>query len=135
MKRKPDTHTAIRRLHDAAQDIVQGFRNVSADVYKTPQHNAEVRIPVLMQGTDMRVTIEAGPSVVMRNADENAAMKASDKPYLAAGEEAKQEAVAVLAVYASEIKAASFDGEWMDAEDERHFVRVVAAMKALEVAA
>lgn len=135
MKRKPDTHTAIRRLHDAAQDIVQGFRNVSADVYKTPQHNAEVRIPVLMQGTDMRVTIEAGPSVVMRNAVENAAMKASDKPYLAAGEEAKQEAVAVLAVYASEIKAASFDGEWMDAEDERHFVRVVAAMKALEVAA
>lgn len=135
MKRKPDTHTAIRRLHDAAQDIVQGFRNVSADVYKTPQHNAEVRIPVLMQGTDMRVTIEAGPSVVMRNAVENAAMKASDKPYLAAGEEAKQEAVAVLAVYASEIKAASFDGEWMDAEDERHFVRVVAAMKALEVMA
>lgn len=135
MKRKPDTHTAIRRLHDAAQDIVQGFRNVSADVYKTPQHNAEVRIPVLMQGTDMRVTIEAGPSVVMRNAVENAAMKASDKPYLAAGDEAKQEAVAVLAVYASEIKAASFDGEWMDAEDERHFVRVVAAMKALEVAA
>lgn len=135
MKRKPDTHTAIRRLHDAAQDIVQGFRNVSADVYKTPQHNPEVRIPVLMQGTDMRVTIEAGPSVVMRNAVENAAMKASDKPYLAAGEEAKQEAVAVLAVYASEIKAASFDGEWMDAEDERHFVRVVAAMKALEVAA
>lgn len=135
MKRKPDTHTSIRRLHDAAQDIVQGFRNVSADVYKTPQHNAEVRIPVLMQGTDMRVTIEAGPSVVMRNAVENAAMKASDKPYLAAGEEAKQEAVAVLAVYASEIKAASFDGEWMDAEDERHFVRVVAAMKALEVMA
>lgn len=135
MKRKPDTHTAIRRLHDAAQDIVQGFRNVSADVYKTPQHNAEVRIPVLMQGTDMRVTIEAGPSVVMRNAVENAAMKASDKPYLDAGEEAKQEAVAVLAVYASEIKAASFDGEWMDAEDERHFVRVVAAMKALEVMA
>lgn len=53
MKRKPDTHTAIRRLHDAAQDIVQGFRNASADVYKTPQHNAEVRIPVLMQGTDI----------------------------------------------------------------------------------
>lgn len=135
MKRKPDTHTAIRRLYDAARDIVDGTRNASADVYKTPQHNAEVRIPVLMQGTDMRVTIESGPSVAMRNAVEHAAMKASDKPYLAAGEEAKQEAVAVLAVYASEIKAASFDGEWMDAEDERHFVRVVAAMKALEVMA
>ena len=136
MKRKPDTHTAVRRLHDAARDIVDGMRNVSADVYKKPQHNSEVRIPILMQGTDMRVTIEAGPGVVMRNAVEHAAMQASDKPYIAAGEQAKQEAVTVLAMYASEIKAASFDdGKWMDLEDERHFVRVVAAMKALEVMA
>lgn len=111
MKRKPDTHTAIRRLHDAAQDIVQGFRNVSADVYKTPQHNAEVRIPVLMQGTDMRVTIESGPSVAMRNAVEHAAMKASDKPYLAAGEEAKQEAVAVVG---------TFDAKRLMAIEKRH---------------
>lgn len=137
MKRKPDTHTAIRRLHDAAQDIVQGFRGVSADVFKTPQTNSEVRIPILMQGTDMRVTIEAGPSVVMRNAIELAAMKASDKPYREPDADAKQEAVALLAIYAMEVKDANAcaDGKWMDAEDERHFVRIVAAMKALEVAA
>lgn len=136
MKRNPDTHTAIRRLHDAARDIVDGARTASADVYKKPQHNSEVRIPILMQGTDMRVTVEAGPGVAMRNAIEHAAMKASDKPFIASGEEARQEAVAVLAIYASEIKAASFEGgEWMDAEDQRHFARVAAAMKALEVMA
>lgn len=134
MKRKPDTHTAIRRLHDAARDIVDGTRNVSADVFKKSQANSEVHIPILMQGTDMRVTIEAGPSVAMRNAVEHAAMQASDKPYREPGADAKQEAVVLLGVYASEIKAASFDdGKWMDADDERHFVRVAAAMKALEV--
>lgn len=134
MKRKPDTHTAIRRLHDAARDIVDGTRNVSADVFKKSQANSEVHIPILMQGTDMRVTIEAGPSVAMRNAVEHAAMQASDKPYREPGADAKQEAVVLLGAYASEIKAASFsDGKWMDADDERHFMRVAAAMKALEV--
>ncbi len=81
--------------------------------------------------------IEAGPSVAMRNVVENAAMKASDKPYVAPGADAKSEAVALLAIYASEIKAAGqcADGKWMDAGDERHFGRVVAAMKALGVEA
>jgi len=137
MKRKPDTHTAIRRLYDAASDIVQCTRNASADVFKTPQHDAAVHIPILMQGTDMRVTIEAGPNVAMRNAVEHAAMQASNKPYIEPGADAKQEAVALLAIYASEVKDANAcaDGKWMDAEDERHFVRIVAAMKALEVVA
>ena len=96
MKRKPDTRTAIRRLHDAARDIVDGTRNVSADVFKKSQANSEVHIPILMQGTDMRVTIEAGPSVAMRNAVEHAAMQASDKPYREPGADAKQEAVVLL---------------------------------------
>ena len=135
MSRKPNTHTAVRRLFEAASDIVQGTRKVMAESTGKPHHNAEVRIPILISGTDMRVTVEAGPSVAMRNAVEDAAMKASDKPYVAAGAEAKSEAVALLAIYASEIKSAGqcADGKWMDAEDERHFGRVVSTMKALGV--
>lgn len=137
MSRKPNTHTAVRRLFEAASDIVQGSRQAMTETLGKPHHHAEVRIPILMGGTDMRVTVEAGPSVAMRNAVEGAAMKASDKPYIAPGSEARNEAVTLLAIYASEIKDSGqcADGKWMDAEDERHFVRVVAAMKALGVEA
>lgn len=135
MSRKPNTHTAVRRLFEAASDIVHGTRNVMHESTGKPHHHAEVHIPILFGGTDMRVTVEAGPSVAMRNAVENAAMQASDKPYIAPGAKAKSEAVALLATYASEIKDAGqcLEGKWMDAEDERHFGRVVAAMKALGV--
>ena len=37
-------------------------------------------LPILMHGTDMRVTIEAGPKIAARNAIEHAQMEASGKP-------------------------------------------------------
>lgn len=130
--KKPDTHTAMRRLFQATSDIVAGVRKVHADAGMPS--SGELRVPVLFQGTDMRVVIEAGPGVAMRNVVENAQMKASDKPVNEPGLNAKQEAMTLLAMYASELQDANCtDGQFTDPAEKAFFNRVVDAIKALDL--
>ena len=133
--KKPNTTTAMPRLHQAVCDIVQGVRTAHTSVGQNSQ-KTDMRIPVLFQGTDMRVTIEAGPGVAMRNAIEHAQMQATDKPATAPGLDARLEAIALLGIYASEIKnwnTRTGATDWLDADEEKHFHRIVDAMRALEL--
>lgn len=130
---KNDNHTALRRLHKAVTDIVQGTRAVFTAQGKPC---AELRLPVLFHGTDMRVTIEAGPGTAMRNALEHAQMQATDKPAPEPGLNARLEAMALLALYASEIEdtnTLSGRVEWDDEDEKKHFHRIVSAMRALSL--
>lgn len=74
---KTTRRSPIHRLYEAAKEIVDGTRKVFIE---QGQDAREVRLPILMHGTDMRVTIQAGPNVAARNAIEHAQMKASDNP-------------------------------------------------------
>jgi hypothetical protein len=130
--KKPGTTTAMRRLFQATKDVVDGTRKAYADAGMPGAQ--ELRVPVLFQGTDMRVTIEAGPGVAMRNALENAQMKASDKPAKEPGLDARLEALTLLSIYASELKSMqAVNGKFVSPDDERHFNRVVMAMKMLDI--
>jgi len=129
--KKQNTATAMRRLYQATSDIVAGMRKVYAE--NDMPSSGEIRVPVLFRGTDMRVTIEAGQGVAMRNAVEHAQMSASDKPVNEPGLSARGEAITLLAMYASEIKDNSTaSGRFVDPDDEKFFNRVVSAMKALD---
>lgn len=77
MKVKTSEQSPVAVLYRAAKAIVDGTRQVFADNGKDA---SELRLPILMHGTDMRVTIEAGPRVAARNAIEEAQSKASGKP-------------------------------------------------------
>lgn len=77
MKVKTPKNSPIAVLYTAAREIVDGTRGV----FERNGHDArEIRLPILMHGTDMRVTIEAGPKVAARNAIEEAQSKASGRP-------------------------------------------------------
>ena len=77
MKVKTPKHSPIAILYGAAKEIIDGTRKVFE---QQGQDARELRLPILMHGTDMRVTIEAGPAIAARNAVEHAQMKASGKP-------------------------------------------------------
>ena len=101
-------------------------------------HGVVLQHPVTDEAEDaghhMRVTIEAGPGVAMRNALENAQMKASDKPAKEPGLDARLEALTLLSIYASELKSMqAVNGKFLSPDDERHFNRVVMAMKMLDI--
>lgn len=133
--KKPNATTAMPRLYQACHDIVQGVRSAHASVGQSS--DAEMRIPVLFKGTDMRCTIEAGSGTAMRNAVEHAQMQGTNKPAVEPGLDARLEAITLLGIYASELKDSNTLGrktEWADPKEERHFNRVVSAMRALGVA-
>lgn len=77
---KPPKGNAMERLHDAARDIVDGVRKAARSTGQKGTANLPVHIPVLMAGTDMRVVIEAGPSIAAQNASNHAAMQAGTVP-------------------------------------------------------
>ena len=77
MKTKTPKNSPIAVLYTAADEIVRGTR----EVFTKQGHDArEIRLPILIHGTDMRITIESGPKIAARNAIENAQMSASGKP-------------------------------------------------------
>ncbi len=123
------------RLHQAVTDIVAATRGVFVEQgHATHGHNIDLRLPVLFSGTDMRCTIEAGPSTARRNAIENAQMHASGKPATEPGLDARQEAVQLLTMYATEFKdSESLAGRFIDPDDEAFFTRIVNAIKALDL--
>lgn len=77
MKTKTPKDSPISVLYSAAKQIVDETRKVFSS---QGQDAREIRLPILMHGTDMRVTIESGPAVAARNAVEHAQMQASGKP-------------------------------------------------------
>ena len=118
MKVKTPKDGPIDRLYRAAVEIVDGTRKVFAQQGHDPR---EVRLPILMHGTDMRVTIEAGPAVAARNAVEHAQMQASGKPAEPAVDMSRvlRDAAAIIKQSADETRGAhTINGRWRVNEAE-----------------
>lgn len=133
MKTKTPKNSPIAILYTAAKEIVDGTRRVFSE---QGQDAREIRLPILMQGTDMRVTIEAGPKIAARNAVEHAQMQASGKPVepIVSVRKTIEEVRFLLGIYASEIKdSRKFDEEdWeKGCQDRKTFDRILAALGAL----
>lgn len=140
MSKKVNTTTAMPRLYAAVVDIVTGTRQVIDKTTGGGKHSA-LSIPVHFAGTDMRVTIEAGPGIAALNAIQGAEMKASGKPSTdtlgVIGE-----AMMLLALHAAELKQDNLDlqdthpegAEWTCEQDRKtfeHCLRVVRGLEAL----
>jgi len=133
MKVKTPKDSPIAVLYSAASRIVAETRKVFEN---NGQDAREIRLPILMHGTDLRVTIEAGPKIAARNAIEHAQMQASGKPVEPTVDMDKviDEARALLAQYASEIKdSRTYLQEHWDqgCQDKRLYDRCVDAVKGL----
>lgn len=121
MKTKTSKDGPIATLYKAAREIVDGTRKVFAE---QGQDAREIRLPILIQGTSMRITIEDGPAVAARNAVEHAQMQASGKPVEPIVDMSKtlHTAQALLWAYAQTLadQCTGNRGEWMPQfEDER----------------
>lgn len=134
MKVKTPKSSPIHVLYTAAKEIVDGTRQVFE---RQGQDAREIRLPILMHGTDMRVTIEAGPKVAARNAIEHAQMEASGKPVEPTIDMGKtlQEAQMLLGLYATDLEAEhqklapGGGADWHRTKDYK--ARCIAAMQAL----
>jgi hypothetical protein len=132
MKVKTPAGGPIEALYVAAKSIVDNTRKVFSD---HGEDATELRLPILMHGADMRVTIEAGPKVAARNAIEEAQCKASGSGDLGPRLDMTaviNEAKALLASYAAEvhdrIEASDHDH---DQADEKIMQRCLATAKGL----
>lgn len=112
----------IERLYLAADEIVSKTRAAFRDA---GQSSPEIRLPILIHGTDMRITIQAGPQIAARNAIERAQMQASGKPVEPMVDMSRtlQTAKALLGIMAAdaEAKRRSADQgsqEWHQGNDE-----------------
>lgn len=133
MKVKTPKDSPIAVLYSAASRIVAETRKVFEN---NGQDAREIRLPILMHGTDLRVTIEAGPKIAARNAIEHAQMQASGKPVEPTVDMGKviDEARTLLAQYASEIKVSRtyLQEHWdQGCQDRRLYDRCVDAVKGL----
>lgn len=134
MKVNTPKNSPIAVLYTAAKEIVDSTRGVFA---KQGKDARELRLPILMHGTDMRVTIEAGPQVAARNAIEEAQMKVTGKPVEPSVDmtRALYEAKALLATDAASLRAAhTINGEWpeTEADAKASYDRYIAAIHGLK---
>jgi hypothetical protein len=104
MKVKTPKNSPIEALYQAAKQIVDGTRKVFNEQGKDAR---EIRLPILMHGTDMRVTIEAGSKIAARNAVEHAQMQATGKPVepLVDVGRTLQEAQSLIGLYFADLEA------------------------------
>lgn len=111
MAAKPNKHHPIHALYLAADEIVRRTRQVMAE---QKQPAGEIRLPIMMQGTDMRVTVEAGPRTAARNALEKAQLQASDgTARMLNPPDILADAQALLQQYARSLAASyQVDGQW-----------------------
>ena len=118
MKTKTPKNSPIAVLYTAAKEIVDGTREVFR---KQGQDAREIRLPILMHGTDMRVTIESGPKIAARNAIEHAQMEASGKPVEPTIDISKalDDARVLLGLFASDLNAENRRTETGSAEWNR----------------
>lgn len=131
MTTKPiNTKSALPRLFDAVQDIVTGTRGV-IDKTSGGGQNAALHIPVHFAGTDMRVTIEAGPGIAALNAIQGAQMQASGKPATSLTMPIT-EAMTLLALHAAELRLADKGTDGKRKSDIENIVRVISDLEALK---
>lgn len=132
--RDPRGKSPIARLYKIVVEIVDGTRKAMIESGAAKAGTPfDLRLPILMQGTDLRVIIEAGPSTAVRNAIEYAQMNATSEPVTSDLDTALQEACHLLAKYASEIKRGGMSGDqWDNDEDRRYFLRIGTAVRALD---
>lgn len=133
MKVKTPKNSPIAVLYSAAKEIVDGTRQVFT---RQGQDAQEIRLPILIHGTGMRITIEDGPRVAARNAIEEAQSKVTGKPVKPTVDVTKvlDEARYLLGVYAVEIKdSRRFDQAAWDAgcQDQKTHDRILAALVGL----
>lgn len=122
MKVKTPKNSPIAVLYSAANQIVAETRKAFESQGKDAR---ELRLPILMHGTDMRVTIEAGTKVAARNAIEHAQMQASGKPVEPTVDMSKiiQQAQSLLGMFSADLidqhrQAKHGSAEWHRTEDE-----------------
>lgn len=104
MRFKVQKNNPIAVLYTAADQIVTETRKV----FELQGRDArELRLPILMHGTDLRVTIEAGHKIAARNAIEHAQMQASGQPVepIVDMDKSIREARALLDLFAAELIA------------------------------
>jgi hypothetical protein len=130
MKVKTPKNSPIAVLYTAAKEIIDGTRAVFE---KQGKDARELRIPILMHGTDLRVTIESGPQIAARNAIENAQMQASGKPVEPTVDMSAviNEAKALIAQYASEANDRIHNATPPDPADQRLHERCMGTLKGL----
>ena len=135
MKVKTPKNSPIAVLYTAAKEIVDGTRKAFVE---QGHDGREIRLPILMHGTDMRVTIEAGPAVAARNAIEHAQMQVSGKPVEPPIDMTKalKEAQELLWGYAQTLsdQCTGNRGDWLDqfADEKIAHDRAIAVAKQLE---
>lgn len=104
----------IAPLVEAANAIVKVMRDTAKEL---DQSVGEVRIPIIVGGTGMRVTIEHGPRTAASNAIEVAQREAGGEPAMRL-DDAIRIAADLLSCDAMELKAAhTIDGEWPPGEE------------------
>lgn len=137
MKVKTPKNSPIAVLYGAAKEIIDGTRKVFE---QQGQDARELRVPILIQGTDMRITIEAGPKIAARNAIEEAQSKATGRPVEPTVDmtRALQDAQRLLGMFASDLMAAhraADDGseQWQQTKDEAaRCMKTAQALKEVE---
>jgi len=133
MKVKTPKNSPVAVLYTAAKEIVDGTRKVFTE---NGQDARELRLPILIHGTDMRITIEAGPKVAARNAIEEAQSKATGKPVEPTVDMTRvlNEARTLLGNDAEALKHAhTINSEWCGSEPEARaaYERYLAAIRGL----
>ena len=102
-------HDLITPLVEAANAVVEGARKAASQV---GQSISDLRVPIIVGGTDLRIIVEAGPKTAAANAVEIAVAKAGGKPTMRR-DDAVRAAADIISVMATELKAAhTLRGEW-----------------------
>lgn len=97
----------------AAEAIVLSVREVAVS---TGQPISDLRIPIVVGKSDLRIIIESGPKIAASNAVDMAQMVAGGTPRMSR-EDAVQAAADIIAVIASELQQAhSRYGVWPNGE-------------------
>lgn len=71
---------SIENLHQAAKAIVRAARMAMKDSGDENPEQRQLYMPILIQGTDLRVVIESGPLTMSANALQTANMQAGGLP-------------------------------------------------------
>ena len=137
MKTKTPKNSPIAVLYEAARQIVDGTRGVFE---KQGKDAREIRLPILIHGTGMRITIEDGPKIAARNAIEEAQSKVTGRPVEPTVDmsRALQDAQRLLGMFASDLAAAHRSAErgserWHATKDEAAMCMATAkALKEVE---
>lgn len=133
MKTKTPKNSPIAVLYEAARQIVDGTRGVFE---KQGKDAGEIRIPILIHGTGMRITIEDGPKIAARNAIEEAQSKVTGRPVEPTVDMTKvlHDVRFLLGIYASEIKDSrtNTNDAWESGcQDRKTYDRILSTLAGL----